>query len=393
MSMTFLRPTRRSIDYRLSTLLVFYFLYRFVNVGFNAIAVYQAYSIVHGIWGSALAVLILTFGASIGLAFTGLYVLYRVRPQVLVLVLMMFRGVLLFAMAFLAVITESLAALLLVLVLYSAALWIERSIIGGIAIENVPSIARGLNALSLASRLGGLLAAACLVLLLDVKALAFAVLALLHAVLVVIMYLLVLGGRLRFRITVPRRSSMKIVLGGEAATLYSLMFILNIPLAVLSSIAPSFGATVYALFYTASEAATVLGQVLFIVIGDRVVLSSRMLFYGSILGLLLALVAYVYDVSSMLIVGVITICFTSTAGTVYVGNAIKYVFTDAIYNVKSILSVASLLGAMLGSVILLTPVPSIVLTLTSLAVLLNSPVIYRGVKRVETEILQCMRAR
>lgn len=145
---------RRVVDFRLVVLLVFFFLYRFVNVGFNAMVIYHAYSIVHSAWGSALAVSVLILGSTVGLLVTGLYVLYSVRPQVLMLTLMMLREILLLNFVLFSPLTRELSLLLPVLLIYSTALWIERSILGGIAIENVPSIARGLNALNIIIRAG-----------------------------------------------------------------------------------------------------------------------------------------------------------------------------------------------------------------------------------------------
>ncbi len=127
---------------RFASLLVFYFLYRFVDVGFRSIIVYYAYATVHSVYGSALAVAMATLGSGVGLLIVGLYALYVIRPQVLMLVFMAFRGVLILTLMFLDSTADHLTVLLAMLLTYSVALWIERSILGGIAVENVPSIAR-----------------------------------------------------------------------------------------------------------------------------------------------------------------------------------------------------------------------------------------------------------
>ena len=233
-------PMRNS-DVRFASLLVFYFLYRFVDAGFRSIIVYYAYAAVHSVYGSALATAIATLGSAVGLLIVGLYALYVVRPQVLMLVFMAFRGVLLLTLVFLGPTAGRLTVFLAVLLTYSAALWIERSILGGIAVENVPGIARGLNALNLAFQLGGLAMAALLAVFLRIGAAAFGILALLQLALVALLGSLLLSRRVGFKVTIPRRTTFKTAFGGGAVTLYSMSFIHNISISILLSIAPPSG--------------------------------------------------------------------------------------------------------------------------------------------------------
>ncbi len=377
---------RRIVNFRLIVLLVFFFLYRFVNVCFNAMVIYHAYSIVHSAWGSALAVCVLILGSTVGLLVTGLYVLYSVRPQVLMLTFMMLREILLLNFVLFSSLTRELSLLLPVLLIYSAALWIERSILGGIAIENVPSIARGLNALNISSALGGLTVSSLLGVFLGAQTLAFTVLVLLHTALIVMIASLLLSGKLGFKVTVPKRGTFKDVFSERAVLLYAIMFILNIPISVLLSIAPTFGASVYALFYTTSEAMAIISRVIFIIIGDRIALSVKVLLLSTLLGYILTLVAYIYDQPIALITSIIAINIALAASTVYIGNVLKHILTNVIYNVNMILSASSLLGALYGSLALLTPTSNIILTITLLTITLTVPVLYHKMKKIGKQI-------
>ncbi len=373
---------RRVVDFRLVVLLVFFFLYRFVNVGFNAMVIYHAYSIVHSAWGSALAVSVLILGSTVGLLVTGLYVLYSVRPQVLMLTLMMLREILLLNFVLFSPLTRELSLLLPVLLIYSTALWIERSILGGIAIENVPSIARGLNALNISSALGGLTVSSLLGVFLGAQTLAFTVLVLLHTALMVMIASLLLSGKLGFRVTVPKRGTLRDIFSERAVLLYAIMFILNIPISVLLSIAPTFGASVYALFYMTSEAMAIVSRIIFIILGDKISLSVKVLLLGTLLGYVLTLVAYIYNEPTALITSIIAINIALAASTVYIGNVLKHILASVIYNVNTILGASSLLGALYGSLTLLTPAPNIIFITTLLAITLTVPILHHKMEKI-----------
>ena len=377
-----------NIDARFTSLLVFYFLYRFVDVGFRSIIVYYAYAAMHSVYGSALAVAMATLGSGVGLLIVGLYALYVIRPQVLMLMFMAFRGVLILTLMFFGSTADHLTVLLAMLLTYSVALWIERSILGGIAVENVPSIARGLNALNLAFQLGGLAMTALLVVFLRIGATAFGILALLQFALMTILGSLLLSRRVGLKVTIPRRAASRTAFSGDAVTLYAMTFIHNISISILLSIAPSFGALLYAIFYVVSEVSSIAGRVIFMVIGDRVVLSGRLFLYGTLLGLALTLIAYIYREPLAMIIGITSLNALSAAGTVFTGNALRYVLADAIYNVRTLSTASSLFGALYGSLILLTPTPGAVLITTFLAIASTFPALHRKVVRIGMEIMR-----
>ncbi|WP_054849316.1 hypothetical protein [Vulcanisaeta sp. JCM 14467] len=89
-----------------------------------------------------------------------------------------------------------------------------------------------------------------------------------------------------------------------------------------------------------------------------------------------------------MIIGITSLNALSAAGTVFTGNALRYVLADAIYNARTLSTASSLFGALYGSLTLLTPTPAAVLIVTFLAIALTFPALHRKVMRMGMEIMR-----
>lgn len=101
---------------------------------------------------------------------------------------------------------------------------------------------------------------------------------------------------------------------------------------------------------------------------------------------MLALTDHVYKEPLALIASIIVLSIAEAAGTVYIGNTLKYILREAVYSVRTTISASSLLGALYGSLILLTPAPSMILAASFLAAASSTLILYRRMTAISTRI-------
>ena len=88
-----------------------------------------------------------------------------------------------------------------------------------------------------------------------------------------------------------------------------------------------------------------------------------------------------------MITSIIALSVAEAAGSVYIGNTLKYILREAVYSVRTMISASSLLGALYGSLILLTPAPSIVLAASFLAATSSTVILHRRMMAISTRIM------